>query len=354
MNKHRLMIAVLLLLVFSFCACGKKADPGLPMPIVPDSPQRFQAVARSGGIFILWRAPEKNVNDAQLLDLAGFRILRANEPIEKLCPKCPKNVSQLADIAYKGDRGKVPDKQQYYYQDTALEFGMAYFYKMLAYNEREKEGKATKPLVVFWDQPPTPPLGFKVVRKNKALLLSWQPVTALEDGSPLEGFAGYNIYRTMHQGIYEEGPINSEPVQEPVYEDVPEKIDETYFYTVRAARMVKETMVESGPTSELQVAYMDITPPGVPTSLIAIPRHGGVELKWIGTLQKDIVGYNIYRRDGGGFVRLNSHPITETSWIDTSAQEGKSYVYGVTSVDTSARANESPMSEPASVTFKLQ
>ena len=132
------------------------------------------------------------------------------------------------------------------------------------------------------------------------LRLSWQPVAALEDGSPLEGFAGYNIYRTMRQGVYEEGPINKEPVQEPLFEDVPEKIDETYFYTVRAARMVKETMVESGPSNELQVAYMDMTPPGVPTGLIAIPRHGGVELKWIGTLQKDIAGYNIYRRDAGG------------------------------------------------------
>ena len=336
-------------------ACGKKADPGLPMPIVPEAPSRFQTVARSEGIFILWRAPEKNVNDTPLVDLAGFKILRASEPVDKFCPKCPKNVSQLADIAYKGDRGKVPDKQQYYYQDTALEAGMVYFYKMMAYNDRDKDGKSTKPLVIFWDQPPSAPQGLKVERKYKALLLSWQPVTALEDGSPLEGFGGYNIYRTMRQGIYEEGPINSEPVQEPLYEDVPEKIDETYFYTVRAARMVEETMVESGPSSELQVSYMDITPPGVPTGLIAIPRHGGVELKWIGTLQKDITGYNIYRRDGGGgFVRLNSHLLTETSWIDTSAQEGKSYVYWVTSVDASAKANESPMSEPASVSFKLQ
>lgn len=336
-------------------ACGKKADPGLPMPIVPEAPSRFQTVARSEGIFILWRAPEKNVNDTPLVDLAGFKILRASEPADKFCPKCPKNVSQLADIAYKGDRGKVPDKQQYYYQDTAVEAGMVYFYKMMAYNDRDKDGKSTKPLVIFWDQPPSAPQGLKVERKYKALLLSWQPVTALADGSPLEGFGGYNIYRTMRQGIYEEGPINSEPVQEPLYEDVPEKIDETYFYTVRAARMVEETMVESGPSSELQVSYMDITPPGVPTGLIAIPRHGGVELKWIGTLQKDITGYNIYRRDGGGgFVRLNSHLLTETSWIDTSAQEGKSYVYCVTSVDASAKANESPMSEPASVSFKLQ
>lgn len=343
-----------MILALMCCACGKKADPGLPMPIVPEAPSRFQAVARSEGIFILWRAPVQNVNTTPLVDLAGFKILRATEPLDAFCPKCPKNFSQLADIDYKGDRGKTPDKQQYYYQDTARAAGMAYVYHMLAYNDRDKDGKQTKNLVVFWDQPPALPAGFKAVRKGKALQLSWQPVTALEDGSPLEGFAGYTIYRTLRQGIYEEAPVNSEPVQEPLYEDVPEKIDETYFYTVRAVRMVKDTMVESGPSSELQVAYMDITPSGVPTGLVAVPRHGGIELKWIGALQADITGYNIYRRGDGGFVRLNSQLITKTSWIDTSAQEGKSYVYGITSVDASARANESPMSETSSVTFTLQ
>jgi fibronectin type 3 domain-containing protein len=134
---------------------------------------------------------------------------------------------------------------------------------------------------------------------------------------------------------------------------VPEKMDTTYFYVVRAARMVKETMVESAASSELQVVYMDVVPPSVPKGLTAIPRQNGVELKWIGLFQKDIAGYNIYRRDAGGFVRLNSQLITDNSWLDASAIAGGSYVYAVTSVDASAKANESPLSEPASVTFKL-
>jgi len=353
MNKHAVTI-VLVLLGLSLSACGKKADPGLPMPIVPDAPSRFQAVARSEGIFILWRAPEKNVNETVLLDLAGFKIQRASEAIEKFCPKCPKNTMQLADIVYKGDRGKAPDKQLYHYQDTALEPGTVYFYQMAAYNDREKNGKSTKPLILYWDRPPVCPTGLKVDRQNKLLVLSWQPVAALEDGSPLEGFAGYNIYRTTQQGVYEEGPVNKEPVNEAVFEDVPDKIDETYFYAIRAARRVKETLVESGPSNELQVAYMDITPPDAPQSLVAIPRPNGVELKWIGALQKDIAGYNIYRKEAGGFVRLNARPVTENSWVDTSAKSGSAYVYAVTSVDASAGANESPLSEHATVTFKLQ
>ena len=352
MNKYVVMI-LSVLLGLSLSACGKKADPGLPMPIVPDAPSRFQAAARSEGIFILWRAPEKNVNETELLDLAGFKIQRASEPIEKFCPKCPKNPIQLADIVYKGDRGKAPDKQLYHYQDTALEFGTVYFYQMHAYNARENNGKATKPLIIYWDRPPAAPAGLKVDRQNKLLLLSWQPAAALEDGSPLEGFAGYNIYRTTQQGVYEEGPVNQEPVQETQFEDAPETLDVTYYYTVRAARMVKETPVESAASGEVQAVYKDVTPPDVPQDLVAIQNRNGVLLKWIGISQKAVAGYNVYRKEAGGFVRLNDSVIMDTSWFDTTVKDGSSYIYAVTSVDASARGKESPMSDTASVTFKL-
>ncbi len=348
---------VVLLAVAVACmaaACGKKADPGLPMPVVPESPSKFQAVARSEGIFILWRAPQDNVNNTQLLDLSGFKILRANEPIDEFCPRCPKNTMQLADIPYMGDRGKVPDKQMYHYLDTALDHGMIYFYQMKAYNELEKDGKSTKPLLIYWDQPPAAPAGLKLDRDNRLLTLSWEPVTTLEDMSPIEGFAGYNIYRSIREGVYEEGPINKEPVQEPMFEDVPGTIDMTYFYTVRAARMVGKTLIESVQSAELQVSYMDITAPGAPKGLTAIPRPKGIELKWMGSFQKDIAGYNIYRRKAGGFVRLNESLILDNSWLDKSARRGGRYVYAVTSVDASAGANESPMSEKARVTYKLK
>lgn len=351
--KKSMVLTLIAAVAFSAAACGKKADPGLPVPVVPEAPSKFQAVARSEGIFLLWRAPDENVNNTPLLDLAGFKIMRANEPIDKFCPRCPKNTAQLADIAYMGDCGKVPEGRRYHYQDTALEYGMVYYYQMHAYNEREKDGRPTKPLLVYWDQPPAAPGGLEAARDGRLLKLSWQPVQVLEDASPLAGFAGYNVYRTTRQGAYEEGPINREPLQETAFEDVPDKIDTTYYYTVRASRTVKETVIESGPSGELEVAYMDVTAPGAPKSLIAVPRPGGVELKWLGTMQTDIAGYNVYRRTGGGFVRLNSQLVLQNSWLDTTARRGGRYAYAVTAVDASAGSNESPRSEIATVTYRL-
>lgn len=347
---------LMLIAGLALCAtsCGKKADPGLPVPVVPEAPSKFQAVARAEGIFLLWRAPDENVNRTPLVDLGGFKILRANEPIEKFCPRCPKNTALLADIPYTGDRGRVPDKKRYYYQDSALEYGMVYYYRMQAYNEREKDGRPTKPLLVYWDLPPASPAALEAARDGRLVKLTWQPVQVLEDDSPLQEPAAYNVYRTTRQGVYEEGPVNRQPLREPAFEDVPGKIDATYYYTVRASRTVGETVIESGPSGELEVAYMDVAAPDAPKSLIAIPRRGGVELKWMGTLQTDIAGYNVYRRkSGGGFVRLNTGLVQQNSWLDTTARRGGWYAYAVTAVDTSAGANESPKSEIATVTYKL-
>ena len=354
MMKKYAILMLTAAVALSAAACGKKGDPGLPMPVVPEAPSKFRAAARSEGIFILWRAPQKNANETVLLDLAGFKILRANEPIEKFCPRCPKNTAQLADIPYAGDRGKPPEKKLFHYQDSALEYGMVYFYQMSAYNEREKKGKPTKPLLVYWDRPPAAPEDVRFKREHKAVKLSWKPVATLEDSGPLQEQATYNVYRTEQQGLYEEGPVNSEPLREPAYEDAPEKIDATYYYTVRAARMVKETTVESRPSNEVQVGYFDVTAPEAPKSLVAVPRQSGVELKWVGSLQQDLAGYNVYRREGGGFVRLNAQLVKESSFLDRSAKPGGSYAYAVTAVDSSAKANESPKSEIATISYRLE
>ena len=51
---------------------------------------------------------------------------------------------------------------------------------------------------------------------------------------------------------------------------------------------------------------------------------------------------------------MNESLILDNSWLDRSARRGGRYVYAVTSVDASAGANESPMSERARVTYKLK
>ncbi|MEI6124942.1 MAG: hypothetical protein WCQ99_00165 [Pseudomonadota bacterium] len=347
-----IMLCVVLLVV----SCGKKGDPGLPITVAPQPVKKFQVVARAEAITLLWRAPDQNADDSPLLNLSGFKVFRSAMPIGKACLRCPRDYTMIFDYDYKGPRGQVPEKKLFYYQDTDVAFKNLYTYKIYCYDENEVSGQPTKPIDVYWDVPYLPPSGLKAERKNKAVALTWNPPAALANGTALDAIEGYNVYRSVKQGDYAQEPENDEAIKDAAFEDIPENMDTTYFYTVRAVRKVRETMIESAPAHEIEVAYLDITPPGAPRGLTAIPENSGVLLKWIPKAEKDFAGFNVYKKnpDGPGFIKLNEQLLQINSWTDTTAKLGKRYVYGVTSVDRSARANESEMSELVEVLYILK
>lgn len=347
---------VLVCIALVFPSCGKKGDPGLPVLRAPEAPKRFQAVARAEAIVLVWKAPDTNADKSPLLDLAGFKILRSEMPIEKACLKCPRDYREIFDYVYKGPRGQEPEKRWFYYQDSAISFKSLYTYRVQCYNDHEDTGPSTKPVDVYWDMPPAAPTGLSVQRSNRLLRFMWNPVTGLADGTAAERIEGYNVYRTDTRGVYEEAPLHEELLSDTVFEDIPEKLGLTYFYTVRAVRRVQETLIESLPSNEIEVAYVDIQPPGIPEGLTAIPQKDGMLLKWIPKAERDFAGFNIYRREAraAGFVKLNEKPVTENAWLDTTAALRTRYVYGITAVDRSPQANESGMSETVEVLYIIK
>lgn len=55
------------------------------------------------------------------------------------------------------------------------------------------------------------------------------------------------------------------------------------------------------------------------------PQHS-VNLSWKASTSA-VVGYNVYRRGAWGLVKLNSVPVTGTSYVDTTVQPGQTYYY---------------------------
>ena len=345
-----------ILFALFFFACGKKSDPFLPVQIAPKPIKKFQAIARPESVVLLWKAPRKNTNDSPLLDLAGFKVFRAEVSFEKACLKCPKNFIQVFDYDYRGPRGEVPGKEWSVYYDRALRHKNLYTYKIHCYTENDILGLSSKFLNVYYDVPPAPPSGVIVKRKYRVVIVEWAPSTLLEDGTPVEGIEGFNVYRTMKRGEYEQFPINKEIIKDSVFEDIPEKDDIVYFYTLRTVRKVKDTLIESAPSEEIAVSYMDITPVGVPQGLTAIPTKRGMLLKWMPKTEKDFAGFNLYRKlpHEESFIRLNEELIKYNSWIDKTAKIRKRYIYGVTSVDRSVKGNESALSETVEVLYILK
>ena len=63
-----------------------------------------------------------------------------------------------------------------------------------------------------------------------------------------------------------------------------------------------------------------------------------VNLSWKAS-PSAVVGYNVYRRGASGVVKLNSEPVTGTSYVDRTVQPGQTYFYVTKAVN--ARGTES-------------
>ncbi len=333
--------------------CGKKADPVVPDAIGPQSVKKFRAVARSGGILLLWQAPTQNTDETPLIDLESFKIYREEVRFEDRCQKCPKNFRLLFEYPYKGQRGRVPGRELFYYTDSLVQPRHVYSYKINCLNERNMLGKDSDTVTVFWDMPPAAPPHITIERSGRAIALEWRRPETLENGDPLGEPVGFDIYRSTQQGVFDRPPLNPEPLDGNTYLDHPDTYDQTYYYTVRAVRRVFDTIIESAPSPEVSLLFEDTTQPGAPQGLTAIPMPEGILLKWMAKAERGVAGFVVYRKDAAAqtFVRISRDIIEENSWIDKTARRGQSYTYAVTAVDQSLRKNESTFSQPVSVKF---
>ena len=70
------------------------------------------------------------------------------------------------------------------------------------------------------------------------------------------------------------------------------------------------------------------------------PQHR-VNLSWKASTSA-VVGYNVYRRDTAGGVKLTLEPVTGTNYVDRTVQPGQTYFYVIKAVN--AKGGESTAS----------
>jgi hypothetical protein len=83
---------------------------------------------------------------------------------------------------------------------------------------------------------------------------------------------------------------------------------------------------------------------GVPGGTCVVSNSHWVLLTWTASTTPS-VNYNIYRGTSiGAYMKLNSTPVSATSYTDSTVQSGQTYYYVATAVDASG--NESSYSAP--------
>lgn len=190
------------------------------------------------------------------------------------------------------------------------------------------------------DSVPSAPRNLQAVAGNGTVALSWDPPSD-DGGAPI---LYYNIYREDKQGWgWLESTSNN------TYMDTLVTNGEGYNYIVRAVNWVGESDASN------KVRAIPKTTPSPPYDVVVLDGDGYVEITWEEPYDggAKITGYKIYRGTvSGGEVFLYSVEATNTTYNDTTVENGKIYYYYVTALNEvgesspSEERSASPMGPP--------
>ena len=343
-----------MLCTIQYVGCGKKGDPTAPRPVLPGEVENLAVHPQGQSITLTWGIPQTNTDGTPLVDLKGFKVVRSVSSFEKECKSCPKKFVLLYDVDYETHMMQNPQATTIEYIDRDIRFRSIYTYRVLSYNASNRHSPPSDTREVFWDVPPLPPRNLQAELEGKSAFLFWEEPLRLADGSPIEGVAGYNLYRRLYDKDYSRNPVNDKLITTLACRDKGIVPDRNYFFKVRAVRKVKGSFVESDGSEEVALNTTDSIPPEPPTGLDAILTNTGIVLKWDENKESDLKGYYLYRKTKGeaGFKRLTKEFLALPGYFDQSVEDGQLYTYTVTAIDNATPENQSAPSPEVTMEYR--
>jgi fibronectin type 3 domain-containing protein len=187
---------------------------------------------------------------------------------------------------------------------------------------------------------PAVPSGVGATPKEGAAQLSWGTV---------DGADTYRVYRDTSSGVDASSSPLDTGVDQSSYTDETAENGTEYFYAVSAVASEDGESAESDASGEAEAI-----PFAAPSGLAGTSRDSEVTLSWQGAAGADT--YNVYRSTSstsGAEGESLETGVAETSYSDTTVQNGTKYYYRVTSVnpngaesDASSEVEKTPFSDP--------
>ena len=354
----RRTVLPLLLLAAAAVGCGRKLPPEAPLQVIPARVTPLRVAQQGSDVVLRFPYPSRTAQGAHLTNLTAVTVWREAIPAppgaappgpaedpeqrrrdEKLFVQRAEPLRVLSgtdlDAATFGSEVLVRDSLYPLAKDGRL--GRVFLrYGVTATRDRKKVS-ALSPLVTLLPLvPPAEPLGLSATVEEGRVCLDWLPPQAMLDGTKPARVAGYAVYRRLVEDAEYDEPLTF------VGKD-PLAIDETvqpgrrYLYTVRAAPTAARPLVLGPPADEVLVDTADVFPPPAPEGLLVLREDAGSRLVWNPSLARDLAGYRVYGRDGGGAWRRLADGLTDPGYLDAGAPAGRRYA--VTAVD--AAGNES-------------
>jgi hypothetical protein len=309
--------------------CGRKAAPFLSRPVEAAALEVAGVTVKEGTVSVRFEVPGET-----------FRMGKEERPWTLV--RLLRRRLEGDDSSYV-ERAVIRDVEGFAFggsrtiEDVGVGAGR-YLYRV---ELRKEEGVAlaeTDPIPIDRTSLPAITGDIEIEGREGAISLSW--------AAPADGPRGllYNVYR---RGRDESGPISREPLTVTNFTDTRIAREAEYCYHVETVLLKGGVRVEGGRSREVCGRSVDRTPPPAPAGVRLVHLEGAFRLSWLPVESGDPAGYNVYRSSGGGpFVKINADPVAGTGYRDSDLEGGVEYVYRLTAVDSSSRANESTFSDP--------
>jgi len=360
-------------------ACGTPGVPIAPSLELPKPVTDLRATRKGDRVYLAWTVPSKTTEHQIVRHLGRTRVCRS---IKAKLQDCQNPVTEIPPTQLQPNRpgsakkGAAAIKIEATYTDSLphnwQEDPTAQItYAIAVLNESGRSAGLSNAVDVPSAQTLPPPQQFSAEPKSDGVLLSWecQPISS---SYPTLGYK-LRIYRREEAKqnnvkLSDLNPTNcseTELVSKTSGEhkarlshflDQSFDWEKHYDYHATVVTIISEPgkpeiELEGDDTPSVQVFAHDTFPPAVPTGLQAVFSGVGqapfVDLVWFPNSEADLVGYNIFRREGDGQPsKVNLEPVKTPAYRDTNVQSGKTYFYSVSAVDE--RNNESARSEEAS------
>lgn len=355
---HRIGVAALAgALAAALAGCGTPGAPQAPSLNLPGSVTDLAAVRAGNQVQLKWTMPTRNTDKLLLQDRVDVRVCR-----QEGTGTCDAPAGDL--LLAPGADGSFTETLP-----PALAAGaprvLTYFVELK--NRKGRSAGLSNAAAVLAGEAPAPVTGLTAEMRKSGVALRWTSdaeTTAVRlrrkllspQAKPKQGLLAQPPEPVEQNLLVETGVQTGRAMDKSI------RFGETYEY--RAQRVARITA--DGQTLELagelsapvRVEASDVFPPSVPTGLAAVATADesgslrAIDLSWQPVSDTDLTGYVVYRREGDAeWQRISpAQPVAGPAFRDAQVQQGHTYHYAVSAVDTggheSARSAEAQETVP--------
>jgi hypothetical protein len=324
---------------------GPFAGP-IPVPLLEPltAPEKIDVEYNERAISLIWPGTPQDVAMTKPVGLSKEALGLDAAPAASVAPEAP-SAPAGARTAPLPPIDRETDGTIEFFADVETEGTRDVLVAVTAPATTGAKPKPTRPLVP--QPPPTPRFGYNVYEAAATSALPEQTAAVNTPSAP-------DVPSARSAPDAPITPLNAALLTAPGFADPRVEFGVERCYVVRRVEMVGSIEIESAPSAPACVKPVDTFPPAPPKSLQHIAAANGVTLLWEANTEADLGGYVVLRGEAPGdkLSPLTKEPIAETSFVDTTARRGRTYIYRVVAVDRSTPPNRSEPSAPVEETIR--